>query len=129
MNYNSLMFGQEDLGHDYEHAKARMACHPERAKRDKRTIAKLHPFKSEKEAIEAAVALVKVNRLSSAIVWATIGKDEEYYYITDPWYVVDGADNKAAEYIGLYPVYDSFMFTSIVDGETTIDEFINPHRE
>lgn len=115
-------FQQVNLEHDYEHAKTRMEGHPEYTEECKRIIAKLHPFKSEKEAIEAAVALVKVDRLSSAIVFATIDKDEEFYYVTAPWYVVDGADTMAAEYIGLYPVHDWGELLSITEGHIEIDD-------
>lgn len=100
---------QVNLGHDYESALGRMAAHPDYAEKYTKIIQE-HPFyTNEKEAFDAVVSLRNSPDRASCVcrVWAKIGKDEEYYYIEDNYFIVtdDGRIHKAAEYIGMALLY------------------------
>lgn len=93
------------LQYTYESAKGRMKAHPDIAEKYKSIIQKHPYFKSEKEALEAAIKKEQENPRHFQI-WAKVGKKEEYYYIQD-YYIVSN-DYKilmAAEYIGMAQIY------------------------
>ncbi len=94
---------QVNLGHDYESALGRMAAHPDYAEKYSKIIREHPYFTSEKEAVSVALS-----RGSMCQIWAKIGKDEEYYYIKDDYFIVtdDWRIDQAAEYIGMAILYN-----------------------
>jgi arginine utilization protein RocB len=88
----------------YESAKERIEAHPDIADKFQNIIQNYPYFKTEKEALEAAVKKEKDNPKWQ--IWAKIEKDEELYRIKD--YYIMSNDYKvlqAAEYIGMAQIY------------------------
>lgn len=115
---------QEEMKYTYESAKARMDCHVERANKQKDIIAK-HPFfKTEREALQAA--LMNENLLDYQI-WAKIEKGEDgIFRIQNNWIVTDDVFVKlAAEYIGMALMYDDIRFHRIIYNNIKIDDIVS----
>ena len=80
---------QSDMGYLYESAKGRMDAHPDYADKHKRVIRDYPYFKSEREALEAAIKIEKINPYSCQI-WAKIEKgDDGIFRILNWWIVTD----------------------------------------
>ena len=97
--------GQGEFEYIYQSAIARMAVHPERAERETKIVEEHPYYKSEQEALQAAIDMEN-SGCRGCQIWAKIGRDEEYYYIQD--YFIVSNDNivlRAAEYIGMAQVY------------------------
>lgn len=97
----SQRISQGELKYIYESAKARMEYNPEVAAKYKRMIEAQPYYKSEKEALKAAID-INNKGWQGCQIWAKIGVDEEYYYIQDHFIVSDDIRiNTAAEYVGM----------------------------
>lgn len=120
-----VRIGQNDLRYLYESAKARMEAHPELADKHKNTIQQ-HPFfKTEKEALEAALTLRREKDDSNCQIWAKVIKDGDVYRIQDWWVVTDDWKIKqSAEYIGMTLMYDNTRLQNILDDNIQIDNVI-----
>jgi hypothetical protein len=114
---------QDEMKYTYESAKARMDCHVERANKQKDIIAK-HPFfKTEREALQAAL---KNENLFDYQIWAKIEKGEDgIFRIQNNWIVTDDVFVKlAAEYIGMALMYDDIRFNRIIYNNIKIDDIV-----
>lgn len=115
---------QRDLNYIYESAKSRMEAHPDVAKKHQNIIQKCPYFKSEREALEAAVRLEKDN-LYRCQIWAKVEKDEDIYRIQNYWLVTDdGIIKLSAEYIGMALLYDGTRLSKIINGNAKIDDVV-----
>lgn len=116
---------QEEMKYTYERAKARMDFHIDYANKQKDIIAKHPYFKTEKEALQEALKLIKKTK-SDCQIWAEIEKgDDDIYRIQNKWMVIeDGKIKLAAEYIGMALMYDDIRFNRIVNNNIPIDEVI-----
>lgn len=120
---------QINLSHTYESAKRRMEAHPDLAEKYKKAIQQHPSFKSEKEALEVAIDMVKKNNYRCQ-VWAETGKDEEFYFIKkELWWVIDDPHIKvAADYIGMTLVYNNDSLHAIIYDKTNIDDMVAEHE-
>ena len=95
---------QGKLGYAYERSKKLAEVHPEVFAKFAKRIQKHPHFTSEEEAFQAARDLASKSK-SGSIVFAKLGKDEEFYYIDDYFIVTnDGLIIQAADYIGMVDV-------------------------
>lgn len=96
---------QDKLSYTYKSAQARMLANPEHTSKQKEIIDKCRFIKPD-TALEKAFLMVKNNN-NACRVWAKIDIDEDFYYLSDQWITTDDWDvSLAAEYIGLYLVYN-----------------------
>lgn len=115
---------QDDLARIYENAQARMDANPEMAEKHKKAIREHSSFKSEKEALQAAIKLRKENHWGCQI-WANVEKDDYIYRIQNYWLVTDDGKTKlSADYIGMALMYDETRLLNIIDKDIPIDEVI-----
>lgn len=114
---------QAELGYLYDIAQERMSHHREHAEKKREYLKKETFYKSEKEALKAAVELRGKGVLVR--VMAEIGKDEEYYYLKNNWIAtIDGLSVTSAEYIGFALVYDNDLICKIIADNANIDDII-----
>ena len=115
---------QEEMKYTYESAKARMDCHVEHANKQKDIIAKQPFFKTEREALQAAL---KNENLLDYQIWAKIEKGEDgIFRIQNNWIVTDDVFVKlAAEYIGMALMYDDIRFNRIIYNNIKIDDIVS----
>ena len=126
MNKNlRYRISQEEMKYTYERAKARMDFHIDYANKQKDIIAKHPYFKTEKEALQEALKLIKKTK-SDCQIWAEIEKgNDDIYRIQNKWIVIeDGKIKLAAEYIGMALMYDDIRFNRIINNNIPIDEVI-----
>lgn len=117
---------QEEMRYIYESAKARMDFHVEHANKQKDIIAKHPYFKTEKEALQEALKLIKKTKFDCQI-WAEIEKgDDDIFRVQNKWMVIEDWKVKlAAEYIGMALMYDDIRFNRILNNNNiNIDEII-----
>lgn len=117
---------QDEMKYTYESAMARMDCHVERANKQKDIIAKHPYFKTEKEALQEALKLIKKTK-SDCQIWAEIEKgDDDIFRVQNKWMVIEDWKVKlAAEYIGMALMYDDIRFNRILNNNNiNIDEII-----
>lgn len=115
---------QDDLARIYENAQARMDANPEIAEKHKKAIREHSSFKSEKEALQAAIKLRKENHWGCQI-WANVEKVDDIYRIQNYWLVTDDGKTKlSADYIGMALMYDEARLLNIIDNGVPIDEVI-----
>lgn len=117
---------QEEMKYTYERAKARMDFHIDYANKQKDIIAKHPYFKTEKEALQEALKLIKKTK-SDCQIWAEIEKgDDDIYRIQNKWIVIeDGKIKLAAEYIGMALMYDDIRFNRILNNNINIDDIVS----
>ena len=117
---------QEEMKYTYERAKARMDFHIDYANKQKDIIAKHPYFKTEKEALQEALKLIKKTK-SDCQIWAEIEKgDDDIYRIQNKWIVIeDGKIKLAAEYIGMALMYDDIRFNRIINNNINIDDIVS----
>ena len=115
---------QDEMSYLYESAKARMDCHVEHANKQKDIIAKYPFFKTEREALQAAL---KNENLLDYQIWAKIEKGEDgIFRIQNNWIVTDDVFVKlAAEYIGMALMYDDIRFNRILNNNINIDDIVS----
>ena len=117
-------FGQDILAQVYESAQYRMSVNPERADKQKKILQEATSYKSEKEALIAALEIEKKKPYSCQI-WARIEKNGDLYLIKDYWIATDDIDVKcAAEYIGMIDVYDETKLARIVQDNINVDDIV-----
>ncbi len=116
--------GQADLARIYENAKARMDANTEIAEKHKKAIREHSSFKSEKEALQAAIKLRKENHWGCQI-WASVEKVDGIYRIQNYWLVTDDGKTKlSADYIGMALMYDEARLLNIIDNNVKIDDVV-----
>ena len=115
---------QDEMRYLYESAKARMDFHVEHANKQKDIIAKQPFFKTEREALQAAL---KNENLFDYQIWAKIEKGEDgIFRIQNNWIVTDDVFVKlAAEYIGMALMYDDIRFHRIIYNNIKIDDIVS----
>lgn len=115
---------QSVLEYTYESAKGRMEYHPDLAEKYQNIIEKCPYFKSEREALEAAIKIDKEHPHSCQI-WAMIEKSDGIYRIRDYWVVSnDYKILQAAEYIGMAQMYNQSRLSRIIGDNARIDDVI-----
>lgn len=115
---------QDELRRLYETAKARMDANPEIAEKHKKAIREHSSFKSEKEALQAAIKLRKENHWGCQI-WASVEKVDDIYRIQNYWLVTDDGKTKlSADYIGMALMYDETRLLNIIDNNVKIDDVV-----
>lgn len=115
---------QDDLARIYENAQARMDANPEIAEKLKKAISEHSSFKSEKEALQAAIKLKKENHWGCQI-WASVEKVDDIYRIQNYWLVTDDGKTKlSADYIGMALMYDETRLLNIIDNNVKIDDVV-----
>lgn len=123
MGYRYRM-SQDELAYTYEHAQARMDAHSEYADKQKQIIQAQSFFKSEKEALQAAIEQWKDKQWGCQI-WAMIEKTDGVYRILNHWLVTDdGIIKQSAEYIGMALMYDETRLERIINNGIKIDDVI-----
>lgn len=117
--------GQNDMRYLYESAKGRMEAHPEYADGQKKIIQEHPHFKSEKEALEAAINMEKEHPYSCQI-WAKFEEGDDGIFRIQNWWVAtdDWKIKLAAEYIGMALMYDQTRLTKIIDNNIQIDDVV-----
>lgn len=116
--------GQADLARIYENAQARMNANPEIAEKHRKAIREHSSFKSEKEALQAAIKLRKENHWGCQI-WASVEKVDDIYRIQNYWLVTDDGKTKlSADYIGMALMYDEARLLNIIDNNVKIDDVV-----
>ncbi len=115
---------QNELEYTYETAQKRMAFHKEATEKFKNIIDGKEYFKTEKEALEHALALFKKDG-EFRLIWAKIEKDDDIYRILNQWIVADDNNvNQAAEYVGMALMYDKVRLEGIIIDNINIDDVI-----
>ena len=84
MGYRYRM-SQDELAYIYGHAQARMDAHSEYADKQKQIIQAQSFFKSEKDALQAAIELRKDNHWGCQL-WAMIETTDGVYRILNHWF-------------------------------------------
>lgn len=116
---------QDEMSRLYEAAKGRMDAHLEFTDEQKKIITKCPHFKSEKEALETAIKLIKKTH-SDYQIWAKIEKGDDGIFRIQNWWIVtdDGKTKLAADYIGMALMYDDIRLSRIIDNNVTIDDIV-----
>lgn len=115
---------QDEMRYLYENARGRMNAHPEYADEQKKIIQKHSYFKTEKEALLAAIRLEKES-LYDYQIWAEIEKKGDVFRIQNHWILTDDWKTKqAADYIGMALMYDETRLQTIVNDKVEIDDVI-----
>lgn len=97
---------QEELAYAYEASRERMSIHLEFAEKCKKEIEKQPFYKSEKEALQAAIKLWEDSGRNSCYqIWASVEKVDNGYRLGDHWIIAHGWTKQAAEYIGMVLVF------------------------
>lgn len=123
MDYR-FRISQEELNYIYENAKGRMDANPDIAENHKKEIEKYPFFKTEKEALQAAIKMRKDNHYGCQI-WAKIEKTDGIYRIVNYWLVTDDGKIKlSADYIGMALMYDERRLQKIIKNNIAIDDII-----
>ena len=109
----------------YEAAKGRMDAHLEFADEQKEIIANCPYFKTEKEALQTAIKLIKKNQ-SDYQIWAKIEKGDDGIFRIQNWWIVtdDGKTKMAADYIGMALMYDDTRLSRIIDNNIGINDVV-----
>lgn len=117
--------GQDEMRLLYENAQARMDAHLEFADEQKEIIAKHPYFKSEKEALETAIKMIKENQ-SDYQIWAKIEKGDDDIFRIQNWWIVtdDGKTKMAADYIGMALMYDDIRLNRIIDDVVGVNDVV-----
>lgn len=111
------------MRHTYESTKLRMDGHSKYAVKHSRRIEKYPHFKTEKEALRAAIKIVKEKKRDCQI-WAKIENDNDGIFRFQNWWIV--TDNnfvkQSADYIGMVQVYAGV--SDIVYNNVDIDDLV-----
>lgn len=116
---------QDEMKRLYEAAKGRMDAHLEFADEQKEIIANCPYFKTEKEALQTAIKLIKKNQ-SDYQIWAKIEKGDDGIFRIQNWWIVtdDGKTKMAADYIGMALMYDDTRLSRIIDNNIGINDVV-----
>lgn len=116
---------QDEMDYLYKSAKGRMDYNPKSAEKYNNIISKYPYFKTEKEALQAAIKHIKENDTNHQI-WAKFEKgDDGIYRIQNYWLLTDDWNIKlAAEYIGMALMYNEARFNRIIGNNVKIDDII-----
>lgn len=109
----------------YEAAKGRMDAHLEFADEQKEIITNCPHFKTEKEALQNAIKLIKKNQ-SDYQIWAKIEKGDDGIFRIQNWWIVtdDGKTKMAADYIGMALMYDDIRLSRIIENNIGINDVV-----
>ena len=123
-------YRQKELQYAFEAAQFRIKSNSEYIKTRIALIENQPHFKTEKDALEAAIKLRKnkdaIKDYCTIRIFAKVEQDEEYYRIADYWIVTeDGPVVPAAELAGLVMVYENQMIQDIVDGFISMNDALN----
>lgn len=116
---------QDEMRLLYENAQARMDAHLEFADEQKEIVAKHSYFKTEKDALKAALDMMNKGSLNYQI-WAKIEKGEDgIFRIQNYWLLTDDGKTKvAAEYIGMALMYDDVRLNRIINDGVGINDVV-----
>ena len=117
--------GQDEMKRLYEAAKGRMDTNLEFADEQKEIIANYPYFKTEKEALQNAIKLIKKNQ-SDYQIWAKIEKGDDGIFRIQNWWIVtdDGKTKMAADYIGMALMYDDIRLSRIIGNNIGINDVV-----
>lgn len=106
---------QSELSYTYNSAQARMSANPEHAAKHRKILDRYQFLKSEEEALERARHIKENNPMDDCQIWASLDKDEEFYFYSDKWIATGDIDILlAAEYLGFAQVYDYGQLDAIL---------------
>lgn len=106
---------QSELSYTYNSAQARISAHKEYADEKKIILEEYGFLKSEEEALERARQIKENNPMDDCQIWASLDKDEEFYFYSDKWIATGDIDILlAAEYLGFAQVYDYGQLDAIL---------------
>lgn len=110
----------------YTSAQGRMKANPDAADRFSKIIQEFPRFKTEKEALQRAIKLIKENQ-SDFQIWAKIEKGDDGIYRVQNWWIVtdDAKVKQAAEYIGMALMYDDIRFSRIISDNVKLDDVVS----
>lgn len=116
---------QDEMKRLYEAAKGRMDAHLEFTDEQKEIIANYPYFKTEKEALQNAIKLIKKNQ-SDYQIWAKIEKGDDGIFRIQNWWIVtdDGKTKMAADYIGMALMYDDIRLSRIIENNIGINDVV-----
>lgn len=116
---------QDEMRLLYENAQARMDAHLEFADEQNKIVAKHSYFKTEKEALKAALDMMNKGSLDYQI-WAKIEKgDDGIFRVQNYWLLTDDGKTKvAAEYIGMALMYDDVRLNRIINDGVGINDVV-----
>lgn len=117
--------GQDEMNRLYESAKKRMDANPEFTDEQNKIVAKHSYFKTEKEALKAALDMMNNGSLDYQI-WAKIEKGEDgIFRVQNYWLLTDDGKTKvAAEYIGMALMYDDVRLNRIINDGVGINDVV-----
>jgi hypothetical protein len=109
----------------FESAEARMGYNPEFAEKHKKAIQEYPYFKTEKEALENAIKMMK-EKPANYQIWAKIDKGDDGIFRIQDWWIVtdDGKVKLAADYIGMALMYDNTRLGKIINNNINIDDVV-----
>ena len=116
---------QDEMRHIFESAEGRMGYNPEFAEKHKKAIQGYPYFKTEKEALENAIKMMK-EKPANYQIWAKIDKGDDGIFRIQDWWIVtdDGKVKLAADYIGMALMYDDLRLDRIIDKNIKIDDVV-----
>lgn len=117
--------GQDEMNRLYESAKKRMDANLQFSDEQKEIVARHSYFKTEKEALKAAIDMMKKGDLNYQI-WAKIEKGEDgIFRVQNYWLLTnDGKTKVAAEYIGMALMYDDIRLNRIIDDGVGVNDVV-----
>lgn len=123
---HQFRISQEDMDYLYTSAQGRMKANPDAADRFSKIIQEFPRFKTEKEALQRAIKLIKESQ-SDFQIWAKIEKGDDGIYRVQNWWIVtdDAKVKQAAEYIGMALMYDDIRFSRIISDNVKLDDVVS----
>ena len=117
---------QEEMRDLFESADGRMGYNPEIADKHKKLIQEYPYFKTEKEALENAIKMIK-EKPDNYQIWAKIEKGDDGIFRIQDWWLVtdDGKVKLAADYIGMALMYDNTRLGRIINNNIKIDDVVS----
>ena len=117
--------GQDEMRYLFESAEGRKDYHPEIADKHKKVIQDYPCFKTEREALENAIKMIK-DKPTDYQIWAKIEKGDDGIFRIQKWWLVtnDGKIKQSAEYIGMALMYDNSRLQTIIDNNIKIDNVV-----
>lgn len=124
MDYR-FRISQDELKRLYENAKSRMEINPDITAKHTKVIEGCQSYQSEKEALEAAIAMMK-EKPANYQIWAKVEKGDDGIFRIQDWWIVtdDGKTKLAADYIGMALMYDDIRLNRIINKNIKVDDVV-----
>lgn len=116
---------QDELKRLYENAKSRMEINPDITSKHTKVIEGCPFYQSEKEALEAAIKMMK-EKPANYQIWTKFEKGDDGIFRIQDWWIVtdDGKTKLAADYIGMALMYDNVRLNRIVNNNIKVDDVV-----